>query len=199
MMTVTIYLNESPDHFDGYHPDHAVEEVFSFEWPGVPDPHLAAEWAYQVCNMDTDMAPAGITRDTVTAYRELRRRSLSKGDVVWVRHAVPVGDTERVHDTWLAVDSAFTELPVPPIERITLTLVNRDQVIKFVDGEFHHAHEPDDPGSDVVIVELIGREAAVVILGETVTRRRHEFTIGRGDDVRDWFLRIVAEQESNPA
>lgn len=184
-MRVTLFHNESRGHFFGYEPEHAVTEVFSFELPDDHDPHSAAEWAYQVCNVDPDTLVPGSARDTATAYREGRHRSLSKGDVARVEKAATV--------TWLAVDSVgFTELPAPPVEEMRLTLTNREQVIAFIDGEFHHAHTPDDPGSDVVIVDLIGREVAVVALGETVTRTHNEFTIGSGGQVRDRFVRVLA-------
>lgn len=80
----------------------------------------------------------------------------------------------------------------PDQETVTLTLLNRNEVISFIDGEFHPAYEPDDLGSDVVIVELIDRRA-VVILGETVTRNRDEFTIGRDGKIRDRFPRIPTD------
>lgn len=78
----------------------------------------------------------------------------------------------------------------PGQQAITLTLFNRKEVMSFINGEFHPAYEPDDLGSDVVIVELIDRRA-VVILGETVTRSRDEFTIGHDGKTRDRFPRIA--------
>lgn len=69
---------------------------------------------------------------------------------------------------------------------IRLTLTNRDDVIAFINGEFHPARAPKDLGSDVVLVDLIDR-IAVVVLGETVTRADGEFRIGRGETVRDRF------------
>lgn len=75
-------------------------------------------------------------------------------------------------------------------DTITLSLFNRHEVIEFIDGEFHPAREPDDLGSDVVVVDLIDRTEAVV-LGETVTRTADEFRIGRGDTVRTRFPRVA--------
>jgi hypothetical protein len=75
-------------------------------------------------------------------------------------------------------------------ESITLSLLNRPDVIAFIDGEFHPAREPDDLGSDVVYIDLIDRRA-IVINGETVTRTADEFIIGRGDTIRDRFPRIA--------
>ncbi|GAA1281758.1 helix-turn-helix transcriptional regulator [Saccharothrix xinjiangensis] len=70
---------------------------------------------------------------------------------------------------------------------ITLTLFNRDEVIKFITGPLCKAREPEDFGSDVVIVELSARRA-VVLLGETVTRTETDFVItGRGGGRRDHF------------
>lgn len=78
----------------------------------------------------------------------------------------------------------------PNREEITLGLLNRAEVIAFIDGEFHRASEPDDLGSDVVYVDLIDRRA-VVINGETVTRTADEFIVGRDGRVRDRFARVV--------
>lgn len=74
-------------------------------------------------------------------------------------------------------------------ESITLTLRNRNEVIAFIDGEFHPAREPDDKGSDVVVIDLIDR-TEVVINGETVTRSDSEFRVGRDGKVRTTFPRI---------
>jgi hypothetical protein len=74
-------------------------------------------------------------------------------------------------------------------DSITLGLHNRPEVIAFIDGEFHPGREPDDPGSDVVVIDLIDR-SEVVINGETVTRTDHEFLIGRAGKIRTTFPRI---------
>jgi hypothetical protein len=74
--------------------------------------------------------------------------------------------------------------------QITLTLLNRDAVIGWINAvsEWVTAREPDDPGSDVVIVELVDRNA-VVVLGETVTVEvdKAEMVIGRDGDERERF------------
>jgi hypothetical protein len=181
-MRVTLFHNENDGHFaDGYLPGHPVTEVFTFELPNVVDVREAADIAYQIGNIDPEGVEPGPRRDLVTAYRAHKLRSLSKGDVVcaggaWLAVATPVG---------------FTELSGPPIQAITLTLLNRNEVIAFINGEYHYAHTPDDDGSDVVIVDLVGRSNAVVGLGETVTRYATEFTIGHPGVVRDRFLRVA--------
>jgi hypothetical protein len=62
------------------------------------------------------------------------------------------------------------------VERRQLTLTNRDEMIEWL-GE--GAHAPDDPGSDVVIVDTpAGR--AVIMLGHVVERRGTQFVnLGR--------------------
>ncbi|MEV8439225.1 hypothetical protein AB0425_17760 [Actinosynnema sp. NPDC051121] len=84
-------------------------------------------------------------------------------------------------------------------DTITLGLGNRDKVIDFInrDGEAHHAHEPDDSGSDVVIVDRHDHNRAVVILGDTVRRSADQFEIIREGEVRNRFPR-VASGDDNP-
>lgn len=81
----------------------------------------------------------------------------------------------------------------PDREAITLGLLNRAEVIAFINGKFHQASEPGDLGSDVVYVDLIDRRA-VVINGETVTRTADEFIVGRDGRVRDRFARVVTPE-----
>lgn len=56
-----------------------------------------------------------------------------------------------------------------PGAEITLTLTNRDAVIEFLRDADGTAHEPKDPGSDVVLIDLPDRRVCIV-LGYTVTR-----------------------------
>ncbi|WP_428962245.1 hypothetical protein [Micromonospora fluostatini] len=101
---IGVYHN-TESRFFPYEPGHTLTQVFS-HWRHLPDPadaEQAADWAYRVFNADLDhletgrTTPGGETDFLVAcAYRLLRLRSLSTGDVVAV--------TSDGHTTWLACE-----------------------------------------------------------------------------------------------
>ncbi|MFY1700210.1 hypothetical protein ACN28G_00350 [Micromonospora sp. WMMA1923] len=98
-------LHNTESRFFPYEPGHALTQVFS-HWRHLTAPTTAeqcADWAYHVCNSDLDRletartTPGGEVDFLVAcAYRLLRLRSLSVGDVVAV--------TTDGHTTWLACE-----------------------------------------------------------------------------------------------
>lgn len=83
------------------------------------------------------------------------------------------------HD--LKVLGHTSETAVNPLEkRMTLTLTNRDHMAAWIGPQ---AHEPADPGSDVLIVDAPeGR--AVIVLGQTVERTLTGFRIVKTERAR---------------
>lgn len=101
---VAIYHNTESRFFE-YEAGHQLRQVISHwrQWPTGTDPLQIAEWAWRVFNVDLDVleahrgTPEGEADFLIaSAYRLMRRRSLSTGDVIAIT-------TEGVV-TWLACE-----------------------------------------------------------------------------------------------
>lgn len=110
-------------------------------------------------------------------------------------------------ESWLSAGRDrfdFPPAPTPGVpaapfgDIITLTLLNRDEVIEFLLERGYRAREPDDRGSDVVIIDLPDHRRQVVLLGETVTHTEDELVIGRNAGVRFRYPHGGTEEEEAP-
>ncbi|MFI5489221.1 hypothetical protein [Micromonospora echinaurantiaca] len=101
---IAVYHN-TDSRFFPYEPGHALTQVFS-HWrhlPATATPEQTASWIYGLFNVDLDHLETGRATPNgeadfliACAYRLLRLRSLSTGDVIAV--------TADGHTTWLACE-----------------------------------------------------------------------------------------------
>lgn len=108
-------------------------------------------------------------------------------------------------ESWLAAGRDRFDFPPAPAgpaapfgDAITLTLTNRDEVITFLLESGYRAREPDDPGSDVVYIELPNHTRQIVMPGETVTITDDELVVGRNGGARFRFPHGADNEGSDP-
>jgi hypothetical protein len=119
---VAIYHN-TESRFFPYEDGHELRQVISHwrQWPTGTDPIEIVDWAWQVFNADLDTlearrgTPQGEADFLIAAaYRLMRRRSLSVGDVVSVTAEGVVTWLACENDGWrhIAVPAATTGAPL---------------------------------------------------------------------------------------
>jgi hypothetical protein len=111
---VAVYHNADSRFFE-YEDGHQLRQVISHwrQWPTGTDPLQIADWAWHVFNADLDLLESHRATPTgeadfliAAAYRLMRRRSLSSGDVISIT-------TEGVV-TWLACEfTGWRQIPTP--------------------------------------------------------------------------------------